>query len=86
MDMWDNITKKVESAANTVGKEAAKLTDTAKNKYNTAVKEGKLEKIFESIGALHYDELKNETDNSAQIASLVAEADAVNAELSELRK
>lgn len=86
MDMWEDITVKVGGAAKVVGKEAAKLADTAKTKYNIAVREGKLEKIFESIGALHYDQLKNENDNSQKIAKLVEEADKVKDELDRLGK
>ncbi len=86
MDMWEDIAEKVGGAAKAVGKEAAKLADTAKTKYNIAVREGKLEKIFESIGALHYDQLKNDTDNSQKIAKLVAEADKVKDELDRLGK
>lgn len=86
MDMWDNIAEKVEGAVKVVGTEAAKLADTAKTKYNIALREGRLEKIFESIGALHYDQLKNETDNSKKIAKLVVEADKVKDELDRLGK
>ena len=86
MEVWDNITETVGTAAKTVGREAAKLADAAKTKYNIAVREGKLEKIFESIGALHYDQLKNETDNSKKIAKLVVEADKVKDELDRLGK
>ena len=85
MDMWDNITEKVGKAAKTVGKEAVKLADAAKTKYNIAVREGKLEKLFESIGALHYDQLTSENDNSEKIANLVEEVDAIILELALLR-
>ncbi|MBQ4054695.1 MAG: hypothetical protein IJD17_03195 [Clostridia bacterium] len=84
--MWDNIAEKVEGAAKVVGSEAAKLADTAKTKYNIAVREGRLEKIFESIGELYYDQLKNDTDNSKKIAKLVAKADEVKDELDRLGK
>lgn len=84
--MLDNFSEKLGDAFKTVGKETAKVVDTAKTKYHIAVKEGKLEKIFEQIGALHYDQLKNETDNSQKIAELVAQADAVKDELDRLGK
>ena len=38
--MWDNIAEKVEGAVKVVGAEAAKLADTAKTKYNIALREG----------------------------------------------
>lgn len=82
--MWDNISEKLGDAVKTVGKEAVKVVDTAKTKYNVVLREGKLEKIFEQIGALHYDQLKNETDNSEKIAALVEQADAVKDELDRL--
>ena len=50
--IWDDIQKKAGDVASAVGKGAAKLTDMAKIKYNIAVKQGRLEKIFESIGSL----------------------------------
>lgn len=81
---WDNIAEKVEGAVKVVGAEAAKLADTAKTKYNIALKEGKLEKIFEAIGELHYDQLKNGIDNGKKIAKLVAKAEAVKDELDRL--
>ena len=84
--MWDNIAEKVEGAVKVVGAEAAKLADTAKTKYNIALKEGRLEKIFEAIGERHYDQLKNGNDNGKKIAKLVAKADEVKDELDRLGK
>lgn len=86
MEIWDDISKKVGDAANAVGRGAEKLTDIAKLKYYIVTKQGKLEKTFESIGSLKYDEFKNGTDNSDVIAELIADADAVSAELAELRE
>ena len=81
---WDNIAEKVESAVKVVGSEAAKLADTAKTKYNVALREGRLEKLFEAIGELYYDQLKNGADNGKKIEKLVAKADEVKDELDRL--
>jgi len=86
MELWDDISKKVGDAASAVGRGAEKLTDIAKLKYAIVTRQGKLEKTFESIGSLKYDECKNGADNSDVIAELVADADAINAELADLRE
>ena len=86
MDIWEDISKKVGDAASAVGRGAEKLTDIAKLKYAISVRQGKLEKIFESIGSLKYDEYKDGADNSEVVSELLRDADAVNAELADLRE
>ena len=86
MEFWDDISKKVGSAANAVGRGAEKLTDIAKLKYGIAVRQGKLEKVFESIGSMRYDEFKNGNDNTEVIDELIADADAISAEIADLRE
>ena len=86
MELWEDISKKVGDAANAVGRGAEKLTDIAKLKYNITVRQGKLEKVFESIGRMRYDEFKNGVDNADVIADLIADADAISAEIADLRE
>ena len=86
MELWDDISKKVGDAANAVGRGAEKLTDMAKLKYTLTVRQGKLEKIFESIGRLRYDEIVNSADNTEVVSELISDAEPVKAEIAELRE
>ena len=86
MELWEDISKKVGDAASKVGRGAEKLTDIAKLKYNLTVRQGKLEKQFEAIGRLHYEELTGEADNTEVIAEIVSETEALKGEIIELRE
>ena len=85
MELWDDISKKVGDAASVVGKSAEKFTDLAKLKYNITISQGKLEKIFESIGKFHYEEYKNKIDNTEVINKLLIDADNLSDEIADLR-
>ena len=84
MEFWDDLSRKFGDAASAVGRGAEKLTDIAKLKYNISVRRGKLEKTFEAIGALRYEEIKNCADNAESVDALIADVDALNAEIAEL--
>ena len=85
MELWEDISKKVGDAANAVGRQAGRVTDIAKLKYNITVRQGKKEKLFESIGSLRYEEIKNKVDNPEAIEAIVADIDAVSEEIADLR-
>lgn len=85
MELWEDISKKVGDAANAVGRQAGKVTDIAKLKYNISVRKGKREKLFESIGELRYEEIKNGVDNSEAIAAIIADIDVLIEEINDLR-
>lgn len=84
MEFWNDLSKKVGDAANATVKGAEKLSGIAKIKYNISVKNAKLDKIFENIGRLSYDEYKNDVVNSEIIESFFLEAKAIEAEIASL--
>ena len=84
MEFWDDISKKVGDAANATVKGAEKLTGMAKIKYNIASKQGKLDKVFESIGRLRFDEFKNHVDNTEIIDNFLLEARALDSDIEAL--
>ena len=85
MEFWDDLKEKVGDGARAVGKGAEKVTDMAKIKYARTIRQGKLEKTFESIGSFRYDEYKCGIDNSEVINKLLVDADNLNDEIAELR-
>ena len=85
MELWEDIKEKVGDGARAVSKGAEKVTDMAKLKYALTIRQGKLEKVFESIGSFRYDEYKNGIDNSEVINKLLIDADNLNDEIAELR-
>ena len=87
MDMWNDISKKINEAADYTVRETEKLTGIAKLKYKLMNQRSLLSSQYEQIGRLHYSELHNDTqsaepvDNSAEIAELCSKVDETLAEI-----
>jgi len=81
MKIWDDVTKAASDAATMAAKKTSELTAAAKLKYKLHTEQTRLSVIYEKIGRLYYDSIKSGVDNTAKIAELTAEVDAVSAEI-----
>lgn len=81
MKLWDDVTKAASDAASKAAKKTSELTASAKLRYKLHTEQTRLSVIYEKIGRLYYDSIKSGIDNTAKIAELTAEVEAVNAEI-----
>ena len=58
MEIWDEIYKKVSSAASFTAKETGKLTELAKAKYNLMLENVVLEDAYKTLGQEYYNQIK----------------------------
>lgn len=68
MEIWDEIYKKVSSAANYTAKETGKLTELAKAKYNLMLENIVLEDAYKEMGELYYKQMKNSEFDEKKIS------------------
>lgn len=87
MDIWEDVTKKINEAAAYTAHEAEKLTGVAKLKYKLMNLRSKESDLYEKIGRLHYSELRDipeqdgTVNHAPEIAELAAELDTVKADI-----
>ncbi len=58
MDFWDEVYKKVSTAADYTAKETTKITGIAKMKYNLMREKSNLEEAYKNLGKLYYTQMK----------------------------
>ena len=59
MDFWDDVYKKMATAADYTAKETTKLTEIAKLKYSLMREKSNLEEAYKSLGKLYYTQMKD---------------------------
>ncbi len=84
MDLWNEISKTLYSAADYTVKEAEKLTGIAKLKYKRNALKAKLDLYYKSIGELKYAERNGQEVADEMYSGLFEQVDAVLAEQKEL--
>lgn len=68
MEFWDEICKKVSTAASYTAKETEKLTGLAKVKYNLMREKAKLEDSYKNLGEIYYKQMKESDIDEKKIA------------------
>jgi len=59
MDFWDDVYKKMATAADYTAKETTKLTEIAKLKYSLMREKSNLEEAYKVLGKLYYTQMKD---------------------------
>ncbi len=59
MDFWDDVYKKMATAAEYTAKETTKLTEMAKLKYNLMREKSNLEEAYKNLGKVYYTQMKD---------------------------
>ena len=59
MDFWDDVYKKMATAADYTAKETSKLTEIAKLKYSLMREKSNLEEAYKKLGKLYYAQMKD---------------------------
>ena len=63
MEFWDEVYKKVSSAASYTAKETEKYTELAKIKFNLMREKSRLEDAYKNMGEIYYNQMKtSDTD------------------------
>lgn len=86
MAFWDDLQKGVSDAASFTAKKTSELTEKAKLKFNLHSEEMKLEKCFTRIGKLFYASEREGVDNTAEIATVIMQADKIKADINSYRE
>ena len=68
MEFWDEIYKKVSSAASYTAKETEKYTELAKIKFNLMREKSRLEDAFKNMGELYYNQMKTSDTDEKKIS------------------
>ncbi len=74
-DFWDSVKTTVNNAAEKTAQFAGNLTELTKAKVSLRNEEKALEETYRNIGELYYAYQRCNDNNSAQIASLIIQAD-----------
>ena len=85
MANWNNIKASVSSAANKTFKVAGELADSAKLNIKLKTLSAKASGKFEKLGRLTYRQLKTDTSYAEEIATTIADIDAIRAEIKETK-
>jgi len=86
MSILDNIAKGMSGAASFTVKKTEELTALAKMKYALRSEQNKLSECFEEIGKFYYAYQREGTDFVTEIAALIAEADLIKVNITEIKK
>lgn len=88
MGLLEDVVINAKTAVNAVGKKAGQIVDVSKLRINAADLNNEINKRFEALGRMIYDEKKNGKDSSdlaaecvAAIDDLYEQLDAINAQL-----
>ena len=81
MAFFDGIQKSVTDAAAAAAKKTSELTGIARVKFNIRAEEARLRSTFSKIGSLFYAAEREGADNSAEIATLIMQADKIKSDI-----
>lgn len=84
MEIWGEITKKLNSAADYTAKETEKLTGIAKISYKLSGAKTKLSGLYQNLGKLKYNELRGNQPEEGAYEALIAQIDELNAEITQM--
>lgn len=85
MEFFDKVVRVVGSYAHDAGKKAGEVTNRAKIRFALANLQGELDELFEKLGAIRYDTVKNGHDNASRERAAVAKIDRVKADMEILK-
>ena len=85
MSFWEDLQKSLNDAASFTVQKTTELTGIAKLKYNIHAAEGKLERCYSEIGKLFYDTQKTGTEHTAEIATIIMQADKLNSDIESMK-
>ncbi|MEG1779121.1 MAG: zinc ribbon domain-containing protein [Oscillospiraceae bacterium] len=81
MSGFDNLLNKAVSVANTTGKKANEVLEASKLKIQGANLQNEMQKQFETLGVLTYQEKKSDVDNGEAIDKCITEIDTIRVKL-----
>ncbi len=91
MEFWDEVYKKVSSAASYTAKETGRVTELAKVKFNLMREKSRLEDSYKELGEIYYKQMKdgelNEKEASLaydKIEKSIEEIERINAQITVL--
>ena len=84
MEIWGEISKKLNSAADYTAKETEKLTGIAKISYKLSGAKTKLSGLYQNLGKLKYNELRGNEPEEGAYEALIAQIDELNAEITQM--
>ena len=86
MEFWDEIYKKMTTAADYTAKETTKLTEIAKLKYNLMREKSKLEEAYKSLGELYYEQMKENNLDEHKLSMAFDKIEKIKLELERLEE
>ena len=84
MEFWDEIYKKMTTAADYTAKETTKLTEMAKLKYNLMREKSKLEEAYKKLGELYYAQMKDNNLDEHKLSMAFDKIEKIKLEIERL--
>lgn len=84
MEIWGEISKKLNNAADYTAKETEKLTGIAKISYKLSGAKTKLSGLYQNLGKLKYNELRGNQPEEGAYEAVLQQIDDLNAEIAQM--